>query len=413
MIEWVFDDPSRFRTMSTCPDTVIADDLSFVSGRFPTPNLFWYWKLDGLLSAHGIGDRPPRYCYNIGTWVGPDYWAGFDGNRWGFKNLFKLLPIEVLNDARQGKVLLIIDSLNEGFQTDQLFQFWHQSCERYGIPPKCIAYVTSNQRERESYLSWATANKVTDTINVICFAHLEYSQQTCLTTSYPLITWEDHINRKRNGKRIKVFNCLNRVTRWHREYLTIRMVESDLHRHGLISHSDVNLDGWKQSGIDPSVVDKTQGLLPMVVDDPDFDNNKAMHLNTDIYLDSWVSVITETAADDNPSCLFISEKIWKPIYALHPFMVLGHQGTLDSLHQMGYKTFNGLIDERYDNLPFPQRANMIISNLTLLHVLRDKIGWFEQCQDICLHNRETFLRRRFFDSQAYRDIIKAYYGLSA
>lgn len=412
MMEWVFDDPSRFRTMTSCPDTVIADDLSYVAGRFPTPNLFWYWQKDGLLSAHGLDDRPSRYCYNIGTWIGPDYWAGFDGNEWGFKNLFELIPDVVLDDARRMRALLIVDSLNEAFQTDDLFRFWHQSCERYNLPPRCIAYLTSNELEKPAYMSWADRNGIKDTINVIGFAHLEYSQNACLTTTYPMLTWDDHLKHKNNNRRMRDFNCLNRVSRWHREYLILRMIESDLHVNALISQNKINLDGWLNAGIEQSVIDKARPILPLIADDPDFDHNKAMHINLDIYLNSWISVVTETNAEDNPDCLFISEKIWKPIYALHPFMVLGNQGTLASLHEMGYKTFDGILDESYDHRPFNQRVTTIIGNLHRLKVIKDKIGWLEQCREICLHNRENFIKRRFFDSQACRDILSAYDGLS-
>lgn len=412
MISWVFDDPSRYRTMSQCPDTVIAPDLSFVSGRFPTPNLFWYWVINGQLDCYGLDNRPARYCYNIGTWIQSEYWAGFDGNEWGFKNLFELVPDVVLEDARNLRALLVIDNLVEGFQNDDLFRFWHQSCDRYRLPPRSIVYMTSNFLEKEAYLKWVAENNITDTINVISFCHLEFSQQKCMLTSYPMIEWDEHLDRKSKPFRIKDFNCLNRMPRWHREYLTLKMIEADLHRNALISHNTMNLDNWSDVGIDPVAIDKATELLPLVVDDPDFENNKAMHINQEIYLNSWISVVTETHAHDESKCLFISEKIWKPIYALHPFMVLGHQGTLAALHGMGYKTFDGMIDESYDSAPFESRVNIILNNLRRIRVIRDKLGWFEECRDICLHNRRNFVMKEFFDSQACKDLVKLYDGLS-
>jgi len=411
MINWVFDDPSRLRTMSACPDTVIADDLSFVTGRFPTASLFWYWLSNNQMVRYGIDNRPDRYCYNIGTWVESQYWTGFDGNQWGFKNLFEIIPSVVLEDARNGRALLVIDNINEGFQDDSLYGFWHQSCERYGLPPKCIIYATSNLLEKTTYLNWAKKNGITHTINVIAFAHLEYSQQTCLLKSYRMISWEDHLNRKSKKFMMKDFNCLNRVSRFQREYLTLMMIESGLHRNAFISQNDIKFCTSAVNGISDVLLEKANELLPLIVDDSDFNNNKAMHLNVDIYLNSWVTVITETHADDNPKCCFISEKIWKPIYALHPFMVLGHPGTLSMLREMGYKTFQGLVDERYDNEPFESRVRMIINNLNLLRVIKDKIGWFEQCKEICLHNRDNFIKREFFDTQACKDIVSLYDGL--
>lgn len=411
-INWVFDDPTRFKTMSACPDTVHnQDDLSFISGRFPVPNLFWHWKYDDQLRIHGLSDKPSRYCYNIGTWVYPEHWAGYDGNDRGAKNLFELIPSEVLDDARNNRALLVIDNLNEGFQDDRLYEFWHYSCDRYNLPPSCIVYVTSNEAEPVAYASWANDRGIDRRINNIAFCQLEYSQQHCMLNSYTSLSWLNHQNHKGNKTTIKDFNCLNRVNRWHREYFVMKLIDEGLHTNGLISHNKMWLQSWEDFGFPKETIELADSLLPMVIDDPDFDNNKAMHINQKIYLDSWLSVVTETHAADDPKTFFMSEKIWKPMYALHPFMVLGDIGVLARLRSMGYKTFDGLINESYDSACFMERVELIISNLKRIRIIKDKAGWFDECRDVCMHNRRVFTERKFFDSQAYRDLVKLYDGL--
>ena len=77
---------------------------------------------------------------------------------------------------------------------------------------------------------------------------------------------------------------------------------------------------------------------------------------------SFVYITTETLVDNNR--LFFSEKVYKPIVIGMPFMVLGNPGTLKSLKQMGYKTFNKWFNEDYDNdINLTDRIKIITDNL--------------------------------------------------
>lgn len=420
MINWVFDDPYTYRTMTACPDTVIGDDLSLLSGRFPIPNLFRYWQHSGRLSnndgssrnVHGLDNRPERYIYNIGTWIEPHVWAGMPGNESGFASLFDIIPAEVMEDARNGRALVILDGLNEGFYDDELYGFMHSSMQQRSMPPSSLMYVTSNSMEPEMYAAWADENRVVDRMHVISFCHWQYQfRQYSMRLETP--TWEDHRRSKsKNSKLIKTFNCLNRFKRLHREYLMLMLINSGLHQQGIISHDTLEIGDWEGYGIPPELISLSDSILPLTVDDRDFSNNKAANFNPDIYNRSWISVVTETHAVDEPGSFFISEKTWKPIFALQPFMILGHACTLEKLQGMGYKTFHGLIDESYDKMKLIDRVNGIVNNLTRLHAIRDKWSWLESCRDICLHNQRVFMANDFFDSKAYRDIINAYNNLS-
>lgn len=406
MVNWVFDDVKNFRTMASCPITVIREDLTLESGRFPVPNLFWYWRwAEGgwdktgvrTWNCYSLSNRPDRYVYNIGVWTDPNWWAGWENNIYGHQSLFELIPSEVIEDVRNKKALLVIDNLNEGFQSFDLYSFWHSQCQIHRLDPESIIFMTSNLSDEKGYKEWARDNKLTRLINVIGFCHLGYQQMNCLFTTYRDLGWQDHVDAKSgNNKNIKLFNCLNRMRRPHREFMMLRFIESDLHGQGLISHDRLE-HNWVSEGFEESVVDTAHQILPLIVDDANFDNNKAMHMNADIYLRSWVSVVTETHAFDDPHSLFISEKPWKPIYALHPFMILGHRHTLATMREMGYRTFSGLLDESYDDAPFIDRTSIILNNLRKLSVIRDKWGWMQECKEILEHNKRVFLSQEIFN----------------
>jgi len=418
MINWVFDKPDNFINMTRCPNTVI-DNGALLSGRFPIPNLVWYWTeahrwakgQDVKTKVYSVDNRPNQYIYNVGTWNDSTVWAGLVGNQFGYQNMFEYVPPVVLEDARNGRAILAIDNLAEGFYNERLYEFWHTSCAYYNIPPNSILYLTSNELDNRGYQAWAGRNNITQLINIVSFCHFEYQFQK-FANDHPCMSWEEHIARKTDPtKKIKTFNCLNRVNREHREYFVIKLIEAGLHKYGIVSHNKINLDYWRGWYSPLETLDTAERLLPFVADDSDFDNNKSMQFNPDLYLNSWVSVITETHAAEEPHNFFISEKTWKPIYAMHPFMVLGHKGTLSRLHEMGYKTFDGLIDESYDQRDFFPRANAIVNNLQLLNLIRDKMAWFESCKDICIHNRNVFLARDFFESKEYNNIIALYSNL--
>ena len=85
-------------------------------------------------------------------------------------------------------------------------------------------------------------------------------------------------------------------------------------------------------------------------------------ISSDDYRKTFLSIVTETLYDDK--ILFLSEKIWKPIYMEHPFMVLGNPHTLKYLKNLGFKTFDKWWDESYDNvINLKDRNDIIISNI--------------------------------------------------
>jgi hypothetical protein len=68
----------------------------------------------------------------------------------------------------------------------------------------------------------------------------------------------------------------------------------------------------------------------------------------DIYNQTAHSVVVETNADNHYS--FYTEKIVKPILAERLFVVFSGQYYLRNLRSLGFKTFDGIIDESYDSI---------------------------------------------------------------
>lgn len=414
-MSWVFDDPERFVTMSACKHTVYAEDMNNNNGRWNVSNIHWYWRNAGMWygrdvsawTAHGLADRPTRYVYPIGGFSSPEWWAGQHGNAHGFIGMFDLIPAEVMQDARDHRVLLLVDNLNEGFHMPWLWEFFHQQCMLHGLPPSTIVWLNSNESEHVAYAAWADARAIAERINVIPFCHLMYQQKIAFSLN-AAPTWADHLTRKSRGD-VLLYNCLNRIQRPHREYLLLRLLQENLLPLGLVSHDRLRFD--IPDDINIGTVNKAQRLLPLVVDDSDFNNNKAMTINPEIYLDTWMSIITETHATDSDHQVFISEKVWKPIYCRHPFMILGNRHSIKIMQDKGYQCpwFDQL---SVDDLPFSRRVDHIIQSVKDLRRMQDKLGWYDSLRDACEHNHAVFMKQDFFDSMACDAILRAWRNLA-
>jgi hypothetical protein len=94
----------------------------------------------------------------------------------------------------------------------------------------------------------------------------------------------------------------------------------------------------------------------------------------------------------------ISEKTFKPIAFQHPLMVYGNSGTLKTLRQWGFETFDNLWDESYDLLTnSQQRRNAIVK---LLHEVEIKDYDIETQQRLA-HNHA-----HFFDTELVKQRIR-------
>jgi len=96
----------------------------------------------------------------------------------------------------------------------------------------------------------------------------------------------------------------------------------------------------------------------------------------EIYTDSYIHIITETNFKKD---IFPTEKIINPMVVLQPFILLGAPGYLKYIKELGFKTFDGFIDESYDNEPDDaKRFEMICSEIKRLsEISLDEIhNWY-------------------------------------
>lgn len=112
---------------------------------------------------------------------------------------------------------------------------------------------------------------------------------------------------------------------------------------------------------------------------------------TKLYTDFFVEIVCETY------CLgrsfYPTEKIWRPIMCLTPFMIQGPVDFLKNLKLLGFKTFDNFWDESYDEDGF-YGINTIKQNLKNLSQLsiKDLEKIYSDMMPILKHNREVFMK---------------------
>jgi hypothetical protein len=106
--------------------------------------------------------------------------------------------------------------------------------------------------------------------------------------------------------------------------------------------------------------------------------------------ESLLYLVTETVATGRRHHL--TEKTFKPIALGMPFVIMSTQGSLKYLRSYGFRTFEGIWDESYDDAEDDVRIERIASLLRSLDELpaQAKQDLFEQAQEVIEHNWNHF-----------------------
>jgi hypothetical protein len=96
---------------------------------------------------------------------------------------------------------------------------------------------------------------------------------------------------------------------------------------------------------------KIKKELPLIIDDGlDVKTNPVHDASFDKFLNSYLHIVNETFYGDQHKHqrMFFSEKTFKPMQMLQPFVIYNYPHSLEFLRQQGYQTFDKWIDESYD-----------------------------------------------------------------
>jgi hypothetical protein len=337
-------------------------------------------------------------------------------NSFRIYDIEKIIPSDVLLKIRNQEVFLVLDNGLEPF-FESADGIYNNLVLTKKIPAKQIIFMASapTMIDHVRYLS-KKLNE--EEINVEWFSLFEY--QLWDVISHQLTVPLDTLTFKKYDKK---FINFNRRWRLHRPLMILLLKDRGLLDSGFVSLgvSDYNQDTWnyRLSELLTYYSDKKEileiiqrnldikNLSPMYLDTNDLRTNRAEQTSsTDrYYLNSYFSVVNETTYHTNPGydgVPFLSEKIFKCIAMKHPFIMVSAPNSLQYLRELGYKTFNNLIDESYDSeIDDGLRILKIVDEIERLVNLSDNQlqDFLIEAKEICdfnykiLKDKKNFIRR--------------------
>jgi hypothetical protein len=135
-----------------------------------------------------------------------------------------------------------------------------------------------------------------------------------------------------------------------------------------------------------------------------------IYLEPKAYIDTYFSLITETVFDYPWS--FRTEKIWKPVAMGHPFIAVANAGYYRDLRNLGFQTFDTVIDESFDNIQDNQQRIERIATIVEDLCRQDLAKFLEECYTVCKYNQQHLaeiskcVRKEF--PQRFRQFIQPY-----
>lgn len=180
-----------------------------------------------------------------------------------------------------------------------------------------------------------------------------------------------------------LYLCLNRKPHEHRLFILDLLQNQNLMDLGLVSTPTRALDEnliFNEPDRDPETRSRNRNHDGYSLGDPDLWNRY------------FVNVVTETTIHTN---VLISEKTWKPIIGLRPFLILGDYKVYEKLQQLGFDTFDDIFGTWYYDPEWQNRARSIVDILQNFEKSPSKLNqlW------VSLKPRLVANRQRFIDFQ--------------
>jgi hypothetical protein len=162
----------------------------------------------------------------------------------------------------------------------------------------------------------------------------------------------------------KVFICYNHLIsklRSYRLHLVANLIKQDLVKHGKVSlFLNDNIGTWQEAIADTkspldnrakiTINDVLKNLTePLVIDTVEPTGSLSAKVNFEDLTSALFHIVTETVYFD--SKLHLTEKVFKPVIAKRPFILVAAPGNLAYLKSYGFRTFDCWIDESYDTEP--------------------------------------------------------------
>ena len=348
-------------------------------------------------------------------------------------DLFQYINPKYLNFLRSKKdVYFLFDCTLEGWSPLQVnfIDILYKNCANYHINPSKIVFATSNLLDKENHIHYLKDKNIFNKIKIVTYPHFKTSALNSFwditkkeRTSEVILRYMKYRTYKEYQE--KYFISFSRLNRKHRTLASYLLYINDIEKYGLISQNKLieesgpfkteeSLKSFcRQLGINYTRFKEWSNTLPRTIDTNDFVTNHAHNLNVHIYSSALFEIVNETQASSfGNTSLFYSEKTFKPMACMTPFVIFGQQYANEKLQDLGFKLYTDMFDYTFDReYDTRQRYMKIIETIQpifkKLNAMsrEEQLAWKYQNEDILLHNL-NILRNEFVDIQKIIDILE-------
>jgi len=296
---------------------------------------------------------------------------------------FSLMSEKLIKKLKNRNIKILF-YYSEGDNPYRIDEHLLKQCLEYDIPREQILFVISNTAAKTlPYFYYVTDDEL-----LFRFRNSEVTP----------VEYHEH-------DRDKKYTALVRMHKYWRANIMATLWQQRLDTQGYFGYgNEITADETENDN--PIEVDNYAGLrqktrnfiagLPFVADSLSSDehNNHTLSVS-EHFSNAYFNIVIESHMDvDQSNGVLLTEKTFKPIKNAQPFIIFGAKGSLKLLRDMGYKTFDDVLDNSYDEIEntterFKTAIDMVLNLLDNPSFLLKDI--YIKCKEDIIHNQNLFL----------------------
>ena len=294
---------------------------------------------------------------------------------------FELVPLDVMAKIKQQR-LRVLFYYHEGDNPERIKHRLDNLCIKNKLEIDCYRFISSN----------TSADQLPGFI-YFGDSELWYWQRNRHIDPVPI----------RYTAKNKEFTVLSRLHKPWRATIMTELFQEDVLNNSYWSYGASPYD--MPDSENPIEVDAIRGLrlnikkflagAPYTCDNLSSDQHNDHSLVVpEHFADSYCNIVLETHFDaDQSSGTLVSEKTYKPIKHGQLFVVAGPAGTLAELRSCGYRTFDSVIDNGYDQENNNTQRWLLLKK-TIKNLQQNLPDMFQQCKDDIVYNQQLFVKSK-------------------
>ena len=348
---------------------------------FQKPHFHSRIKNSNIVPAYKLPDGKFVYELNFGLYHYRDRLHNFSNNDGLLDN--NSITNAVIDRVKAKQAFFLITLFYEGYMDDDILEAMGDYFTHKQIPLSQVIYLTNCGNGKEVYADFCRRKNKVPEMQMEYFPVFRIDKCDVKSALAGSLTM-----KYTPGPRKKTFLCFNRRYNDHRLLFFMSVVKKGLLDQFYMSMAKTQpeasrsfrenvkylLSRFDDMGLGADDITESESVLPLILDTADFSNYPMEHSPDPVkgfYDTSLVNIVTETYFFNR--IIHVTEKTYKPMAFMQPFIVLGAVGSLKHVKDMGFKTFDSFWDESYDaETDDKKRFNMI------LKIVEDIASWPEQ-----------------------------------